>query len=97
MKTEAELFAIANELGLTAECAIEMVAESMARQSTAAPRYVRLALNRAASVNGGQFKINCTKTRKFLDVHFGFNAENVHSIANFLVNRNKATSEWYVA
>lgn len=97
MKTEAELFAIAAELGLTSECAAEMVAETLDRQSQSPPRYVRLALNRATSVGGNNFKIACAKTHRFLDRHFGFNADNVHSLAGFTVNRSKATNEWYVA
>lgn len=97
MKTETELFSIAAELGLTAECAREMVAEHIARQTEEAPRYVRLALNRASSVNGGAFKIACAKTHRYLDVQLGFNSENVHEVAGFTVNRNKATTKWYVA
>ena len=96
MHTEAELFAIAADLGLTAECAAEMVAEHLIRKNAEAPRYVRLALNRASSVNGGQFKINCTKTHRYLDRAFSFNSENIHQVAGFTVNRNKTTGEWYV-
>ena len=97
MHTETELFAIAAELGLTDECAREMVAEHIAHRDEKTPNYVRLGLNRATSINGGQFKINCAKTIRFLDKRFSFNSDNVHTFAGFTVNRNKLTSEWYVA
>lgn len=97
MQTETELFAIAADLGLTDECAREMVAEHIARSEAVVPRYVRLALNRASSVAGSDFKINCVKTHRYLDAAFGYNAENVHTVAGFTINRNKLTDEWYVA
>lgn len=96
MKSEAELFDIAKELGLTQHCAVEMIGEHIGRQNREIPRYVRLGLNRASSINDQIFKIACKKTQRWLDVEFGFNAENIHDICGFTVNRHKLTNEWYV-
>ena len=80
--TEAQLFAIANELGLTAECAKEMVAEHIAREAEIAPRYVRAHLN--ASVGG---KITSAKVQMFLDRKFGWNSDNVHQFEGGFIRR----------
>lgn len=85
MKTETELFAIAADLGLTDECAAEMVAEHLARQNETAPRYVRCHLN--AAVEG---KITCAKVQRYLDRQFGWNAENVHQFLGSFIRRNRA-------
>lgn len=87
---------IAADLGLTAECAAEMVAEHIARRDQILPRYVRLGLNRASSTGGSAFVIHCAKTHRFLDRLLGFNADNVHTVGGFTVNRNKVTGAWYV-
>jgi hypothetical protein len=87
MHTEAELFEIAAELGLTADCAREMVAEHIARRNEAAPRYVRAHLN---AVRDG--KITCAKVQRYLDRKFGFNAENVHAFLGGYVRRNRVDS-----
>ena len=84
MHTETELFAIAAELGLTADCAREMVAEHIARRDETTPRYVRAHLN---AVRGG--KITCAKVQRYLDRKFAFNAENVHTFLGGYVRRNR--------
>ena len=91
MHTETELFAIAAELGLTEECAREMVAEHLARREEIAPRYVRMHLN--AVING---KITCTKVQRYLDRKFGWNAENVHRFLGGYVRRN-IIGKWEMA
>ena len=88
MQIEAELYAIAAELGLTDECAREMVAEHMARQNETAPRYVRAHMN---AIAGG--KITCAKVQRYLDRKFGFNAENVHRFLGGYIRRNRL-DEW---
>lgn len=96
MNNHDALIAMAKDLGVTAECAAELIAEHIARINKKVPRYAALALNRASSVNGGRFEINCAKTQKYLDREFGWNAENIHDIAGFTVNRDKVLGSWYV-
>ena len=83
MHTEAELFQIAADLGLTANCAREMVAEHIARRDEIAPRYVRLHMN--AAVNG---KITNEKVQRYLDRKFGWNSDNVHRFLGSYIRRN---------
>jgi hypothetical protein len=85
MHTETELYAVAAALGLTAECAREMVAEHTARRNETAPRYVRAHMN---AITGG--KITCAKVQRYLDCKFGFNAENVHQFLGGYIRRNRA-------
>lgn len=85
MHTKTELFAIAANLGLTDECAREMVAEHIARRDEIAPRYVCGHMN---AIVGG--KITCAKVQRYLDRKFGFNAENVHQFLGGYIRRNRA-------
>lgn len=83
MHTETELFQIAADLGLTDDCAREMVAEHMTRRDETAPRYVRLHMN--AAVNG---KITDAKVQRYLDRKFGWNSDNVHRFLGSYIRRN---------
>lgn len=90
MHTETELFTIAAELGLTQECAQEMVAEHIARRDETTPRYVRAHMN---AIIGG--KITCKKVQRYLDRKFSYNAENVHQFLGVFIRRNRADA-WEV-
>lgn len=84
MHTEAELFAIATELGLTEECAREMVAEHIARREESVPHYVGAHMN---AIIGG--KITSAKVQRYLDRKFGWNADNVHRFLGGYIRRNR--------